>query len=295
MNIEKKLTPILKTCIFCLFILIGVVCLYSQDAPAPLGYIIWAIEGPVFSEPGAMGEIEDGDSVELISVAQSYVTNSGLDLSDVQFTLVMEKDGSELASHTFAMESFAGSNIWLVADPEMTDPNGSFTGAFIEALIDLGAGRHELKIKLFASHGGSKRLINEGMLAYTGEKGMMMYKLLLPKFADMDAAREGAVKAYQEEAAKQAAAEDAERRAANYFNITVENTNTGQTIYIIVKNLRTLSEDIREVPPGRKLPIELSRSGSYELLSYRQNTSKDYAESIADVDESSEGVIFSVR
>ena len=51
----------------------------------------------------------------------------------------------------------------------------------------------------------------------------------------------------------------------------VANVNTGQSVYVILKNSRTLSEDTSLVPPKKEVGYELARVASYEVRVYGQD------------------------
>ena len=101
-----------------------------------LNFLLWKPESaPDFSPGGAT--FTDGTTIELASVAEAYVQEHKLDLSGISFIIVLESEANELASHTFQMEKIgAGTNLWLLANPKETNPNGSFTGKFLKALCD---------------------------------------------------------------------------------------------------------------------------------------------------------------
>lgn len=255
-----------------------------------LKFLMWPAAGaPIMAESGADSNFADGITIELFSDAKTYVESNSLNFSDVQFKLTMDYQGQNIASHQFQMEHMNGANIWLIADPALTTPNGSFTGAFISALCNLGAGNHLVTIRLHAEHNGNSTCINDGEITFQNDGTNDVYQGLLPSFKDVDAVRNQANKAtqnaYEDKREKEAAA----KHAARYFKVSLSNVNPSQTIYIIQKDHKSLSENIKEVLANKTLEIELSRNMTYDLLFYRQNENKDSAIKLATVNEDSEG------
>jgi hypothetical protein len=153
------------------------------------------------------------------------------------------------------MSSFAGNNVRLIGVPALTEPNGSFSPAFLEAMMGLGSGRHQFTVGLYIEHGGSLVDLNEVSAVYDGSGGT----------------------------------------AARNFRVDVTNSNSGRTRHVIILNTRTLSEEIVEFPPRSTRTLELFRGGSYELLVYDQDQRKDNAARFAEVDESDHGATLTVR
>jgi hypothetical protein len=288
-----------------LFSLVLPASLLGQTAPAtnydraggsadPLGFVVWS-DQPGFVAPGQTATIQDGNGVELVSQAGSYTGNNGIDLASATFYLTMQRGSTLLAQHVFRMESFAGNNIWLIGDPGLTEPNGSFTPAFLEAMMDLGSGNHQLTVRLYIEHGGSLTALNEGSLVYDGRSGTSAHEAVLANLRDASRAWQQNVQETTREFEEAYEAERAAEEAARNFSVSVRNRNSGRTRYIVILNRRTLSEEIVGVQPGSTRTIRLSRAGSYELLVYDQDQTNDDAVRFAQVDESDEGASFSVQ
>jgi hypothetical protein len=206
------------------------------------------------------------------------------------------RSGSNLiAQHGFAMSSFAGNNIWLIGDPGLTEPNGSFSAAFLEAMLDLGTGTHQLTVELYVEHGGSLVALNEGSAIYDGSGGTAAHEAVLVNLRNAAEAWQQNVDSATREFEEQYEAARAAEEAARNFSVTVRNRNSGRTRYIVILNRRTLSEEIVSVQPSSTREIRLSRAGSYTLLVYDQDQTNDDAVEFAEVDESDEGARFSVQ
>ena len=266
----------------------------ASGQPAPLGYVLWAAE-PGVVPPGQTATIEDGNGVELISRAGSYTSNNGVDLASATFYLTLRQGSRLLAQHAFSMSSFAGNNIWLIGNPALTEPNGSFSPAFLEAMMGLGSGRHQLTVGLYIEHGGSLVHLNEGSAVYDGSGGAGAHRDVLVNLRNASEAWQQNVETSTREFEEQYEADRAAEAAARNFTLDVRNSNTGRTRYVIVLNKRTLSEDIVEVRPSSTATLELFRGGSYELLVYDQDERKDNAVRFAEVDESDHGGTLTVR
>ena len=266
----------------------------AAGQPAPLGYVLWAAE-PGVVPPGQTATIEDGNGVELISRAGSYTSNNGVDLASATFYLTLRQGSRLLAQHAFSMSSFAGNNIWLIGNPALTEPNASFSPAFLEAMLGLGSGRHQLSVGLYIQHGGSLVHLNEGSAVYDGSGGTPAHRDVLANLRNASEAWQQNVETSTREFEEQYEADRAAEAAARNFTLDVRNSNTGRTRYVIVLNKRTLSEDIVEVRPSSTATLELFRGGSYELLVYDQDERKDNAVRFAEVDESDHGGTLTVR
>lgn len=260
-----------------------------------LKFLLWPVAGaPILAESGASSSFSDGFTVELFSDAKNYVDSNNLQFSDVTFALSMFQNQTPLAQHKFQMKQMVGANIWLVANPTMTDPNGSFTAAFINALCNLGAGEHLVTVQLDASHGGVTTTINDGEILFKNDGVNASYQALIPLFEDADGARNAANEVVQKNYEDQREKEAAAKHSANYFKVTIDNTNSYKTLYVIQKDHRTLSENIKELLANKSLTLDLSRNMTYDLLFYRQDENKDQAYHFATVNESSEGKKYSV-
>jgi len=270
----------------------------ATGTPQPMPLIVWPPGGagePAFAAPGTTAQVKDGCGIELGSAAKQFADANGLNVSAVTYTLTLSQGDTILAGHSFTMEHLNGQNLWLIADPAATDPNGSFTAAFAQALVDLGAGTHELTVRLFAEGAGKFEAINEAKLAFDGGAGVAAYTALIPKLADAAGTRAAAGAAFQSEQEAARAAESAARDAARNFEVHVQNADTGHTKYLIVKHDKTLSESIKEVGPGKTITLSLFRGSSFTLLVYDQDQSKDAAAEVAQLDEGREGSTITVR
>ncbi|HAS45304.1 MAG TPA: hypothetical protein DCS93_32775 [Microscillaceae bacterium] len=261
----------------------------------PLNFILWKPEGaPDFSPGGAT--FTDGTTIELASAAASYVDENGLDLTQISFCLVLESEGNELASHTFQMEALGGAtNLWLLANPKETNPNGSFTGVFIQALCDLPATQTSLTIKIGVIANGDTTWINEGNLVFDGSAGSTKYQELLPLFDDVSASRNEAVQATTQAYEQKREDEAKARHAANYFEVFFKSSHESQTTYVICKDLKSQSETIIEVQPNARVSKEFWRGSNHEILAYPQNVSKDHAHKVTTVNETQENQEILVR
>lgn len=266
----------------------------ASGTPAPLGYVVWA-DQPGFVAPGQTAAIEDGNGVELISQAGSYTSSNGVDLSSATFYLTLRRGSRLLAQHAFQIRSFAGNNIWLIGDPGLTEPNGSFTPVFLEAMMGLGSGTHELTVALYIRHGGSLVALNEGSVVYDATGGTSAHQAVLSNLRNAAEAWQQNVDTATQEFEEQYEADRAAEEAARNFSVTVRNRNSGRTRYIVILNRRSLSEEIVSVQPGSTRSLRLSRAGSYDLLVYDQDQTNDDAVQFAEVDESEEGATFTVQ
>lgn len=261
----------------------------------PLNFILWKPEGaPGFSPGGAT--FTDGTTIELASAAASHIEENNLDLSQISFCITLSTNGQELASHTFQMKSIGGAtNLWLLANPKETNPNGSFTGKFLQALCNLPATTTPLVIKIGVISNEETTWINEGNLVFDGTAGATTYQSLLPLYDDVNASRSKAAQATTQAYAQQRAAEAKARHAANHFEIFFKSTHDSQTTYVICKDLKSLSETIVEVQPNAKVSKEFWRGSNHEILAYPQNVSKEQAHKITTVNETLENQEIVIR
>ena len=266
----------------------------AAGQPAPLGYILWAAE-PGVVPPGQTATIEDGNGVELISRAASYTSNNGVDPASATFYLTLREGSRLLAQHAFSMSSFAGNNIWLIGNPALTEPNGSFSPAFLEAMMGLGSGRHQLSVGLYIQHGGSLVHLNEGSAVYDGSGGAGAHRDVLANLRNASEAWQQNVETSTREFEEQYEADRAAEEAARNFSISVRNANSGRTRYLVVLNRRSLSEEIFSVQPSATRTLRLSRAGSYDLLVYDQDETNDDAVKFAEIDETDEGATLEVQ
>lgn len=270
----------------------------ATGTPAPMPVIVWPPSGqgePAFAAPGTKAQVKDGNTMELGTGADAWAKANGLEAPAVTWTLTLSEGGSILAGHTFTMQKLAGNTMWLVADPAATDPNGSFTPAFAQALVDLGKGSHELNVKLFAEGAGKFEAVNEATIVFDGNGGNGAYAALVKKLGDAAGARSAANAAHMSEQEATRAAEAAERDAKRSFTVDVKNADTGHTKYLIVKHDKTLSEEIKEVGPGKTITLSLFRGSSFTLLVYDQDQGKDAARKVAQLDESRDGSTITVQ
>jgi hypothetical protein len=266
----------------------------AGGTPAPLGYVVWTGQ-PGFVPPGQTATIEDGSGVELISRAGSYTENNDVDLASATFYLTLRRGSTLLAQHAFSMTSFAGNNIWLIGDPGLTEPNGSFSPAFLEAMMGLGAGRHELSVGLYLEYGGSLVHLNQGTAVYDASGGTSAHQTVLANLRNASEAWQQNVETATQDFEEQYEADRAAEDAARNFTVTVRNRNSGRTRYLVVLNRRTLSEEVFSVQPSSTRSLRLSRAGSYDLLVYDQDQTDDDAVKFAEIDESDAGTTLAVQ
>ncbi|WP_299459152.1 hypothetical protein [uncultured Microscilla sp.] len=254
----------------------------------PLNFILWKPEGaPEFSPGGAT--FADGTTIELASAAAAYVQENSLELTQTSFIITLNSDEEELASHTFQMEKLGGSvNLWLLANPKETDPNGSFTGKFLQALCDLAPAQTPLTIKIGVIANDETTWINEGNLIFDGTTGSETYQQLLTFYDDVDASRSQANKETTEAYAQKREEEAQARHNANHFEVFFKSNHPSQTTYVICKDTKSLSENIVEVQPNAKISVEFWRGSSHEILAYSQNVSKEAAHKVTTVTETLE-------
>ena len=249
-------------------------------------FLLWPIAGaPILAESGANSNFSDGITIELFSDAKNYIESNSLQFGEVTFGMTLSHNGSDLVTHSFRMEHMNGANIWLIANPALTKPNGSFTAAFADALCKLGAGDHLVQLTLEANG----VVINQGEITFKNDGTNAEYQKLIPLFEDADAVRNAANKVTQNAYEKKREEEAAAKHAARYFKVNLENTNPSKTIYIIEKDHKSLSEKIREVLAGKTITIELPRGMTYDLLFYHQDTDKSSALRFATVNEQADG------
>ena len=193
------------------------------------------------------------------------------------------------------MESLTGNNIWLIGDPGLTEPNGGFTPVFLEAMLDLGSGSHLLTVTLYIEHGGSLIAVNRGTVTYDGSTGSNAHRSVPANLRNASQAWRQNVETATRELEQEYEAERAAEEAARNFSVTVRNRNSGRTRYVVIRNRRSLSEEIVELQSNSARAIRLSRAGSYEFLVYDQDETNDAATGFAEVDESDEGATFTVK
>lgn len=252
----------------------------------PLKFLLWPVDGaPILAESSSASNFSDGITIELFSTAKAFIENSGASFSDIQFSLKMTKEEQEIARHDFQMEHLNGANIWLIANPALTKPNGSFSVVFLHAISSLEQGEHLLNVSLEANG----TLINEGVITFISNGNNATYKALIPSFEDAEAVRNIANTNTQKDYEDKRAQEAAAKHAARYYKVKVNNNNDSKTIYLIRKDHKSLSENILEITPNKSLHVECSRSMDYDLLFYYHNENKHAARHLATLTEALEG------
>ena len=246
--------------------------------------------GMDFAPEGA--KLTDGTCVQLADGALSYMKEHSLVLGDTSFSILLESNGEELARHDFKMERFdGGCGLWLLADPTKTDLNGSFTGKFFRAFIDAGNGVTPFTVKVgVKATGGDTTWVSEGNGTFDGANGTSKYEAILAHYGDAAGAREAANAASSAAYDKKREEDSAAKHAKNHFKVVFKNKESSKTVYVICKDLKSLSENIVEVQAGKSVAKEFWRGSRHEIRVYAQNTSKDSSRQVvASLDESREG------
>lgn len=259
-----------------------------------LSFVIWATDtskAPNFVPAGTLGSFSDGDTIELMSGAADYVKNNNLSFDAVTFQLSVSINGETPIIHSFQMENMAGNNIWLIANPVQTNPNGSFSKVFVDAFIDLPEGEHTIDVELKANDS----TINTGQLTFNRVASTDEHFKISAFLDDPEGARTMASEDFMKKYASKREAIAAVKRAANYFSINLKNNNDGQAVYLIWKDLKNFSENVLLVGPKKQKTLELSNGLKYELLIYGQNQSRESALHLATVDKASDGATFSLK
>ncbi|OHD10873.1 MAG: hypothetical protein A2Y41_09815 [Spirochaetes bacterium GWB1_36_13] len=272
----------------------------AKGTPTPLAFLVWdgvdLNKEPTYFDKGQTAQIKDGDLLTLFTTGNDYVTEKGLTFDKVTFTTVLEKDGAIAAEHSYKMINLMGNNIEIFSDPRRTNPNGSFTAAFMKVLVGLGEGQHEFTVKVFAEANGEIVILNEGKIICESKGSASLYQKLIPLFDDPNKAREEANAQFQKEQDEAFEKEEKESMKSNVFSVSIKNQDTGHTKYIITKDQRTLSEKIYEVQPGKTLVLELYKSNTYEILFYDQDAGKESARSIVQgISSDKDGSVFQIK
>ena len=203
----------------------------------PLGFITWG-DDDQFCPPGEVLEFTDGVCISLLHTVKKLVESSGKSLSDFEFNMQLSQNGQTVAEHVFKTENI--NDIWLIADPAMSDEDGSFSALFVSEFAKCEAGKHNFTLKLFANG----ELLHEGELIYNSDGVNTAYKELISKFKDISGTRDEANKLYQQEYAQEQANQEREQDESTDFKIQVTNVDSGHTKYLVETNQRTLSETI---------------------------------------------------
>ena len=253
-----------------------------------LPFILWPESGnPEFVRENT--PFTDGTTIELASKASEFLGQNGADAEHIHFIISLLSDGNELAKHRFQMRDFKpGNNFWLIADPQKTQPNESFTTVFAEALVQLPAGQHSLIIQVAAEHHGEVNLLEEGELTFDTSKGTAYYESLAALLKDPDTARENGLEAFYKQQEAEQAKKEASKKS-NHYKIKLKNSQSSLTTYVIYKDMRSLSEFIASVQPGSTTEIELNPGLTYDILSYLQDTNKEQARKITTVTKAHDG------
>ena len=245
----------------------------------PFGFIIWRDEDD-FCPPGQKAKLFDGQCVSLYQKVKKLTEDTGKNVSEFEFKLVLEKGGQAAAEHVFKTNDT--NNFWLIADPSASDENGTFTSVFLTEFANSPVGEHDYLLKLFADG----EILHDGEITYISDGQNPLYKELIPKFKDISGTREEANKKHQQEYAEQSAKEEREKEAAREYKIQITNVDSGHTKYILETHQTTLSENIHQITPMQTITLSLFRGSRFELKFYDQDSSKDNAILLAMVDES---------
>lgn len=246
----------------------------------PLGFLVWGADEPQYFAPGKVAEFADGQAISLLHMAKNIVAESGKELADFEFEMQLLDSNQIIEKHSFKTEDI--NNFWLVANPLNSDENGSFTPLFVSLFAGLGAGDHHFVIKVLANN----ELFNQGEVLFKSNGNNERYKSLIPKFENVSALREQAAEECQKEFEDNFEKERKERERLNKYMVHIENRDYGHTKYIVVKDRSTFSEEIHEVTPGDTISVDLYRGAEYELKFHDQDSSKDYANFLAIVNDS---------
>ncbi|MCP4443376.1 MAG: hypothetical protein GY810_31120 [Aureispira sp.] len=263
-----------------------------------LSFVIWstdASQAPKFIAAGTPGSFLDGDTIELMSAVAAHIKDNNLSFGDVTFELSVTINNEQTITHSFQMESITGNNIWLIADPTKTNPNGSFSKLFVDAFIALPEGNYTIDVQLNASHAGNKSLINTGQLTFERAANINEHFKISAYLDDPEGARNMASDEFMKQYAAKREAYAAKKHASKKFSINLKNNNDGQSVYLIWKDIKTLSENILLIEPSKEKSLELSNNLEYELLVYGQNQSKDHARHLATIDKGAAGSTFSLN
>jgi len=244
-----------------------------------LGFIIWTEDDSIVCNRGEKGEFSDGLLVSLYHTAKDYLKETGKEISQVEFKIQLEQNGQNIAEHTFNMNKM--STFWLIVDPSNSDDNGTFTTVFLNVFVNTPVGTHDYIVKLFTDG----ELFNEGELSFTSDGTNSAFKNLIPKFDNVAETREQANLQHQQEYAEQLEKEDAEQEAAREFKVYIENTDSGHTKYIVSTNQSSMSETIYEIQPLQTLTLNLFRCSVFEIKYFDQDSSKENAFFIENIDE----------
>lgn len=244
----------------------------------PLGFSVWRDEDGFYA-PGQTADLYDGELVSIVHKVKNYLADTGKDISAIDFKIVLEQNGNPVAKHSFKLDKMT--SFWLVVDPSDSDENGSFTPVFVNTFANCASGDNNFTVKLFINN----ELHHEGQLVYKSDGQNSIYKEILSKFEDVSGVRNQANQQHQQEYSQQLEQENAQQKAKREFQVHVNNIDSGQTKYLVEKNLSSMSENIHEILPLKTLSLSLFRGSSFELKYYNQNTSKDDASFIATVGE----------
>jgi hypothetical protein len=81
----------------------------------------------------------------------------------------------------------------------------------------------------------------------------------------------------------------------NNYTVNVKNNNSGQSVRLLVTDLKTRSEQIHTIQPNSTFKLELIKGRSYDLASFGQNASKESAIRIVEVDQSYDGNTINIK
>jgi exoribonuclease R len=261
-----------------------------------LAFVLWGSEEPHFCSPNVQKKFVDGTAIELIFNIPQYLENKGWTFTDVNFTLVMESNGELLTSHHFQMENMQGNNIWVVANPEITEPNGSFTPVFArQFVLSASSGAKPITFRLFVNHGENEEEIADGTLIFDSDLGVSEYRKLMSLLENAQQSRQTANKAYRATEREQFVQKVAQEHTHNFFKVLFKNQNMEQTVYVICRNNSTQTDELLAVYPSAVETLNLTRGISYKILTHGQNESMKHAREMGNIDERYENDTIIVR
>ncbi|GAB4335070.1 MAG: hypothetical protein OHK0038_12530 [Flammeovirgaceae bacterium] len=261
-----------------------------------LAFVLWSSEEPYFCPANVQKKFVDGTAIELIFNVPQFLETKGWTFAEVNFTLVMESNGEFLTSHHFQMENMQGNNIWVVANPEKTEPNGSFTPVFArQFVLSANSGSKPITFRLFVNQGDNEEEIADGTLIFDSDLGVSEYRKLMALLENTQQSRQLANKAYKVTEREQFVQKVAQEHANNFFKVMFKNQNMEQTVYVICRNNSTQTDEILAVYPNVIETVNLLRGVSYKILTHGQNESMKHAREMGNIDEKYENDTILVR
>lgn len=261
-----------------------------------LAFVLWASEEPYFCAPNVPKKFVDGTAIELIYNIPQYLNEKGWTFSQVFFTVVMESNGELLTTHRFQLENMQGTNIWIVANPELHEPNPSFTPVFVrQFLLMTNSGQRSVTFRLFVTCGEQEEEVADGTLIFDSDLGVSEYRKLMNALENAQQTRQTTQTVYRHQEREQFVQKVASEHAANYFKLSFKNQNLEQTIYVICRNNKTNEDETIAVYPGAVETTSLLRGISYKILTHGQNETLRNAREMGNIDERYENETILVR